>query len=381
MSVAKRLSKISLDDGTVNKVINGIPTSSLKNLYLADNRDADVSEWNRNDFKKHTIHAVRVAGIKNFVEQLKRDELQAALEPLNIDHLARNNNPNSKTVLAKRFHEQLESKGVSAYLNEYATIDQLTTYAEALSIVMPADSKKADYVASLVEEIERAGLELYLQSFSESVLRDVAFDMKLEQDPTATPSRGVIVPAIMEGKEIVHSKPKREKIVFSKTKKEIKKGVSFQDIFQHYTVEELVEWSRENQLKTTGTKKELINRILMFLDGDKENTLAGNRRVGRRRKSSSGQKKEAPKKEAPKKEAPKKEAPKKEEPKKEEPKKDEPAETEDEELDLDALNSYSLDRLKSYCAEEEIEVNGTKKKDYVAAILKYNEESEGESEE
>jgi len=51
---------------------------------------------------------------------------------------------------------------------------------------------------------------------------------------------------------------------------------------------------------------------------------------------------------------------------------DEYEEDYDEDLDLDNLDKHTLGELKKYCEEEEIEVKGNEKKDYISAILVYN---------
>jgi len=63
-------------------------------------------------------------------------------------------------------------------------------------------------------------------------------------------------------------KQKKTKVEFSKKKQPIKKGITFDDIFQHYYVDEVRDWCKEHGIKTSGKKTVLIKRILAFLDGD-----------------------------------------------------------------------------------------------------------------
>jgi len=93
-----------------------------------------------------------------------------------------------------------------------------------------------------------------------------------------TDSRIAILDAIATQTAAKQPQTKEVKeIVFSKEKKEIKKGITFQDIFQHYNLDEIQLWAKENGLKVSGTKKVLIDRILAYLEGEKENILAGSR--------------------------------------------------------------------------------------------------------
>jgi len=134
---------------------------------------------------------------------------------------------------------------------------------------------------------------------------------------------------------------------------------------------------KKNSIKKTGTKKELIERILAWLDGDKENTVAGTKKVGRR--------KAATKKAAPKKKAvtPKPVVEEKVVPVVEEEVEDEEADAEEEaeeekedELDLDNLEQYPVSKLKAYCESESLKVKGAKKADFINAIEAYNDEQE-----
>jgi len=379
MSVTARLSKISLEDGGVNKVISNMGTQSLTMLYQADNRNADVSEMKPAEFKKYVGEAVHQASVKYFVEQLSLEQLEEAVAPLKIDH--KNNNPHSKKVLAKRLREHLETSAIGSYLEEHASADLLKSYAESVEVVPSKDTK--DTIRAIVEESERTGLELFLQSFPDDVIRDISFQMKLETDPLAIHSKSVLIECIMENKDAPEkSGKKKEKIVFSKSKKAIASGLTYQDIFQHYSVEELIEWCHDNEVKSSGSKKEIINRILLWLAGDKENTKAGVRRISKRRKSVGGAKKvtkkaapEATEEAAAPKTTKKTPAPA---PAPVEPEVEEEGEEEEGEdgLDLDNLEKYELEELKTYCEEEEIKVKGKKKQDYMAAILAYNEDQE-----
>jgi len=402
MSVAKRLSNISLEDSfTINSVLQNIPTKALTELYLADNHGVERNEsWKKNDLKKLITPAITSAATKYVVERMTTEQLAAAVAPLKINHTKKRNNPNSRKVLSKRLTENLMNTGLTEFFEQYAETPLLTGIAGSLEL-QPASSKAA-LVKQIADAADAEGLRLYLESFSEEVLRDVAFDMKLERDPLALNSRQVLVECILHNHEIPEKEHVKEVIKVSKTKPELKKGVKYQDVFQHYTVEELHDWAKKNGLKTTGNKPDLIKRILAFFDGDKENIMAGERRVPKR-KSTTPKEAAAPKEKAaapkekaaaPKEKAAapkeqvapvKKAAPPKEEPAEEEEEVEEEEEADEEEefldLDLDNLDSHNIADLKRYCEEEQISVKGSKKSDYIAAILAYNDEDEEEEEE
>jgi len=376
-SVTKRLSNITLeDDFSISSVLSNVPTKALASLYLADNKGAEVKELKKNDLKKLVAPAITVSAAKYLVENLSLEQLQVAVAPLKIDHKKKHNNPNSKKVLTKRLNEYLMENGISAYLEEHAEVDLLKSICETFDLV--AGSSKADLVKQITEAVETEGLRVYFGSFSEEVLRDVAFDMKLEKDPSSTTSKQVLLECILHNHEVPErEEKKKEKIKISKTKPEIKKGVPYQDIFQHYYVEELHDWCKKNGLKTSGAKSDLISRILAFLDGDKENTMAGQRKARRRKAAAKKPTKKTETKEAapPKKAAPK---PKEVEEQPEEEELEEDGE-EDVELDLENLDQYSVAELKKYCEDEQLEVTGKGKAAYISAINAYNDGDEEEN--
>jgi len=350
------------------------------------------------DAQDHLIGEAEFAGIRYLTEDLSRDLLGELIGDLEIDHAKVGNNPNSRRVLYKRALESIHKEGIEQYLSSHVDAALLKKLFDTINVTPKSDKKEA-LVQQLTNELRYAGLVTYFEALPLSVLHDITFGMKLEVAEGVTSSRGALVQAILFN-EPVQAPEKTKKSRPSKTKKEIAKGITYQDVFQHYHVDELQEWSKENGLKVTGTKPTLIKRILAFLDGDKENTLAGTRKVARKRKSVSKPKsvskhKSKPKPKSKSKSKPKEEAPKEEPAAPEEPpKKTEEAEEEaheeeaheeeaheeevheeearDFDLDLDNLESYSLKQLKEYCLEEDLEVSG-KKADFIKAILEYNE--------
>jgi len=111
MSVTKKLANISLDDNySINTVLSTIPTSSLRSLYLADNRGAEVS-LKKTELKKLITPAITSASTKYLVERMTSEQLAAAIAPLKINHEKKRNNPNSRKVLSKRLTENLMSTG------------------------------------------------------------------------------------------------------------------------------------------------------------------------------------------------------------------------------------------------------------------------------
>lgn len=339
--------------------IDHIPTQSLRHLYVADHKTeaSAAAKLKKAELKKEIQNAITATSVKVLLEMLTVEQLQAAAEPLGLE--TKDKKPvRSRNILTKRLTEAILADGLATYLDQM-DVEVLKEFAERIGIEPSSKATKGQIIEEIVEEIETTGVRLYFESFSEDLLRDIAYDMKLQKDPLALPGKAVLIEAIVTNTDL----PKKEKKKtsqpkVSKHKPALEKGVEYHDVFQHYYLEELVEYAKKNGLKVSGTKKDLINRIIAWLEGDKENTLAGTKRAPRRRKRSASKKKPTPAKKASDSES--------------EPA---PAEEEAEEgLDLDNLKKYSIAELKKYCTEEQLTVKGNKKQDYIEAIENYNRE-------
>lgn len=394
MSVTARMSKLNINNSVVDSVLKPFKKEALRLLYTHDHPQTETAPETK-VMRRHVIEGINAAAVKYFAEQLDKQTLVAAVAPLNIDHKARGNNPNSKVVLFKRFNEHLQATGLEGYLVEHATVSMLQSFCEAAGVSTSAE-KKEKLIEELMDHVYSQGARIFFDSFSENTLRDVAFELRLDEaEQLNTVAKGTLVTAIINNEEIAHNKATRDAPKFSKSKKPIKQGIAYQDIFQHYSRTEIYDWCKENNLKCSGTVKELINRILAFLDGDKENTVAkppGERKRTARRKSTSGAKKT--KKTRTPQQKPKVQEPEPEEDEEEEEEEEEVEETaieapaapapqeeeeeeeeeegNDDDLELDNLDQYDIKVLKDYCKEEGIQVSGRKKADYIKAIEEYN---------
>ncbi len=100
--------------------------------------------------------------------------------------------------------------------------------------------------------------------------------MKNEGPQPETTSRSVLAKSIIEDqpvKELIKKPKKKKKAQVSKTKPELVGGVTYDDVFHWYNLSELLDWARKHSIKVSGKKREVIQRIIVFLaDGadDKE---------------------------------------------------------------------------------------------------------------
>jgi len=246
------------------KVFSSIHTENLVKIAKQEGLEVKESE-SKSKIVSKINSTVEEYGVSQLAESLKLLELQEVCEDLDIDH--KDNNPKHKVVLKKRLIEKIIEDGTSTFLSSLPQA-KLEIFLNALG--MKAEKGKEAMVEQLTEAVYSMGAEIFLSKFDVPFLKQCAKDLKIK---CPTDSKAKIVNAI-----VTQTAPEREekdmKIVFSAKKLPIKKGITYQDIFQWYYKEELVEYCKENGLKVSGKKKEVIERILAYLDGDKENTMA-----------------------------------------------------------------------------------------------------------
>jgi len=408
---------------SLDTIIRSVPSASL--IHLAENdpnltfavktlkAEKKSKELTKGDARKLIQGEIKRISSKILVEKMSLKQLAEAVGKLNINHEEQGNHPNSSRVHKKRLLEALQG-GVPAFLEEHLEINELVEIANIFGIQANSeDSEPRELISTIVRQIEYEACYTFLASLSREVLLDVAYEMKLLQ-ATQTAAVGTVAKAILTRQEVDKVKkpaPKKHKVKLSKTKPAIERGIDYDNLYAWYTVEELRDFVKENELLVSGTKKELVKRILAWLDGDKENTT----REGKAAKTSS---KAKPEKKISKKsegqtakksedeetvkqsksekttKKPEKEIAKPSKPSKSEEKTTQksddkvskpenkvieaPKEEEDDEevLDLDNLENYSLSTLKEYCVAEGINIKGKSKQSYIDAILKYNEDLE-----
>jgi len=211
------------------------------------------------------VDAIEEEAAKQFVAGLKLEELQDVHEVLDIDHGS--NNPNSKSVLSKRLIEAIAEVGIESFLEENEKL--VVSFAKLLEIPTK-DVSDEKLTKSIVAEFKLLGTKSLFGKASLDFLQEACRSMKLKSSHT---SRDVLIDEIVLQTSIAPAKKDKKKSTTkaSKTKQPIKSGVTYEDLFQHYYLEELQDYCRDNDLKISGTKRMVIKRILESLEEDKEN--------------------------------------------------------------------------------------------------------------
>jgi len=199
----------------------------------------------------------------------------------------------NKAVLKKRLQEKMVELGPQKFCDKFGDSNAIVTaFADALQLDDVKDAKKT--VKEIGKKICTLGLEGLLNRLDALTLKHMAESIELNPGSL---DKSRIVESIIAGKVVKrvenHDAKKRldqerkdsEKAASKAKRADIKKGVSYQDLYQGYNADELVEFCRKNALKVGGKKPEVIKRILAWLDGDTKTTMST--KIENKRKSES----------------------------------------------------------------------------------------------
>jgi len=169
--------------------------------------------------------------------------------------------PSSKQPLAKKIEDAMGSNPKQFF--DRLSQKELTEILERLELAPPEDKK---YSEAILAEADSMGMENLLSSFTVEKLKEFCKSCGLQVE---TQSLDAILEAIMtlEDFEAPH-KEKRKPETPSKKKPKITKDIAKVDLIQHYLRKDLVDWCDENKIPNSGTKKELAERMIAFLNGE-----------------------------------------------------------------------------------------------------------------
>jgi len=231
---------------------------------------------------EHLNTFVAELGFSIFSSELKKDELETAAAFLKLD--TSDVKKPTKVYLKKRLGEKAVELGLDKFFAKFADNSELiSAFADTCGLDEAEDEEAGKKRAKEISrEVESVGNEALFERLDTPFLKELVEEAKLKVDKA---DRSRYVEALVTGKNVKGTKndalakaqkklSKEAEAAANKDKPSIKKGVSYQGIFQHYVRQEVFDWAKENGLKTSGNKPTLIKRIIAFLNGDTENTLA-----------------------------------------------------------------------------------------------------------
>lgn len=268
-------------------VLNSLGLETLEELYYHDDPHAAKDEKKKLK-KKDIVDAISdkidTYAIEVFIASLPLAQLKTVAEKAKAQFNEKDNK-NSRSVLSRRLAEQVVSAGFDEFLD---TVDADTLKAVAEDFDVKADKK------AIAEAARTFASERYFGNFDVESLRALAEELKLKQ-AAKTSSKRKLVEAIVtqEDAEPVEAPKKKKQKTDVGKKKALEKGITYDEIFQHYYVEELRDFVKSKGIKVSGKKPVLIKRILAFLAGETEGIMAGDKTEKAKKKKKATTKKAA----------------------------------------------------------------------------------------
>jgi hypothetical protein len=224
--------------------------------------------------KKHIISDLtdeaESAGVKELVFMLSNMELDDVCNRyLKVEH-APGNNTKAKMVLTKRLMESFEDKGLEDWFESCNDKIVLGALCERLGLDFNPKSSMDNIKSAAIKEIRNYGAQILFSRLSVDQLKCCCEEMGLEGWETSNSKRALIA-AIITQSAVIKAPAPKAKVITKKVA--IEKCTTYDELYQHYSAKALEFWCEKNSLKTYGTKKDLINRILEHLSGDKENVV------------------------------------------------------------------------------------------------------------
>jgi len=301
----KKDDAISVERGDIQKVLDHL-TNQLLNELLSGHNIKKAKNTPKKQNIKEILDLAAKKGQAILFGNLEKEGLKSALETLGKEELDHDNKSRMLTEVKKHFTDKGHKDFFKA-LNK----ETLVKFAAALEFE-EEDATKEELESALEEEILIAGLRQVFNKMAKEFITDVAKELNLahsgSKKAVETRILAIAYPHLVDEEEEEKKKSSKKEGVkkVATDPSKIGKDSTFEDLYQYYT-KDLHDWCDQKGLKKTGTKKELINRILKYFKDPEDKTVKpmkkGEKTQKRRKKSEAQKKKEAKeKREAKKKE-------------------------------------------------------------------------------
>jgi len=247
-------------------------------VAIANTKLLEVTDSFRKNIVKNLAKYVTSVGQEKVLSLIPYDDLKAfaAGVPGNEDKAKP-----AKAFIIKRVHEHMENVGASKFVDS-RDADLMDKILDRLDAEVEGGKRTEAFLA----EADLVGLEYLFSSFPTDQLKSFveSCDLKVNSD-----SREILTQCLIN--QTSHkSKAKKKKVPKpSKNKPDLKKGIAKIDLQHHFSRDELSEWCKETSLPISGSKKDIIQRILDHFEG---------KPVTKKRKAAGGKKGSPAKKKA-----------------------------------------------------------------------------------
>ncbi|GAM21494.1 hypothetical protein SAMD00019534_046690 [Acytostelium subglobosum LB1] len=191
-------------------------------------------------------------GIKALLRLCSRDELTILYEPYEEEEAQR-----TKMFLIRRLKSKIMDLGLDNYCKKAksATIDIINKYVT---------TPKENFGTGVPDELRKAGFEMLLWETPVATLQKMCVESKIKVESQVA---SVLIKALLTGKVPKVKRTKAAVVEYSEEKLPLSAELTFHDIFQHYNLDELRVFCAKKKIKVSGTKPEVIKRIMSYFDG------------------------------------------------------------------------------------------------------------------
>lgn len=241
--------------------------------------------------KKALVGIAVSAGLKLPVKNVTDDKDKKAVAKLDVGekgHFAVDEKTvkyavqNKGTVTKAIKHAIADSADAFAFFDELETPALAKICEDVDDIEDAGQFDRKDLLEGIKENVINCGLTHLFGAFTVSELKGFVEERELT---VKTNSKETIIDCLIEGRNFKPKKSKKKPEKRSDKKPELEAGVKRVDLHYYFKRQDLVDYCRENELLLSGTKNELVNRILAFHKGDVKSTKP--KEKGRRSKSRS----------------------------------------------------------------------------------------------
>jgi hypothetical protein len=208
------------------------------------------------------------SGVKGLAFSMKNLELTEVCNFLKVEH--QGNNPKNRMVLTKRFMESISETGLEKWFDSCDDLKVIQILCDALAIEFSDDDSCEELKERAISEIRTHGANMVLSRMTLAQLKQCCADMELENYELSNSKIALITAIIHQTPVEVKDAPRKVAV----KKVPISKATEFEQLNQHYLLSDMVEFCRRQKLRVSGTKKEVIHRIISHNLGDKENSEA-----------------------------------------------------------------------------------------------------------
>eukprot|EP01080_Neovahlkampfia_damariscottae_P000194 gene194-4440_t len=250
----------------ISDILDKLPVSILHDI-------CDRNHIKETRTKKHCIQSIIQSSIQKgikeyFFNEISKEDIRLCLEQLKKETIEHNNKSKMLEELKKEIKKEKDLFSFLLKLN-LKTLIEFTSSLGFKFLKEEEELKKEEIIELLKEEILIFGLtQTFNIILSESILKILKYLNLKNLKNKLNNIKNILSLNYPHLKNELNEQEEEKEEKKEIKKVEFKKGITFQDLYDSYYTNELSDYCLKNGLKKSGSKKELIKRILNYLNFD-----------------------------------------------------------------------------------------------------------------